>query len=187
MQVCDPVLVFSCLHVICTGCFSDFCASRLNERRFELDDELGYTLGCPIGCDDSLISETRQVGNAIFVRNNYRNFVFSCCLCSAFHYRSIFRHFKLAGSEQYERYQRFAAEEFVLRSGGVLCPQPGCGMGIMPEPAVATEAGASTTGNRRIACAGPQGCGYVFCRDCLQVSTYMNILQLRTQVLIETN
>ena len=75
MQVCDPVLVFSCLHVICTGCFSDFCASRLNERRFELDDELGYTLGCPIGCDDSLISETRQVGNAIFVRNNNLTFV----------------------------------------------------------------------------------------------------------------
>ena len=80
------------------------------------------------------------------------------------------RHFKLAGSEQYVRYQRFAAEEFVLRSGGVLCPQPGCGMGIMPESAVTTEAGASNPGNRRIACAGPQGCGYVFCRDCLQVS-----------------
>ena len=79
MQVCDPVLVFSCLHVICTGCFSDFCASRLNERRFELDDELGYTLGCPIGCDDSLISETRQVGNANFVRR--RTFV---CLPDAF-------------------------------------------------------------------------------------------------------
>ena len=76
MQVCDPVLVFSCLHVICTGCFSDFCASRLNERRFELDDELGYTLGCPIGCDDSLISETRQVGNAIFVLNNNLTFTF---------------------------------------------------------------------------------------------------------------
>ena len=77
----------------------------------------------------------------------------------------------MAGSEQYERYQRFAAEEFVLRSGGVLCPQPGCGMGIMPESAVVTEAGASSNpGNRRIACAGPQGCGYVFCRDCLQVS-----------------
>ena len=75
--MCDPVLVFSCLHVICTGCFSDFCASRLNERRFELDDELGYTLGCPIGCEDSLISETRQVGNAIFVRYNDRAFVCS--------------------------------------------------------------------------------------------------------------
>ena len=60
-QVCDPVLVFLCLHVICAGCFADFCASRLNERRFDLDDRLGYTLGCPIGCDDSLISETRYV------------------------------------------------------------------------------------------------------------------------------
>ena len=82
---------------------------------------------------------------------------------------NISRHFKLAGSEQYERYQRFAAEEFVLRSGGVLCPQPGCGMGIMPESVVTTEAAASNPGNRRVVCAGPQGCGYVFCRDCLQV------------------
>ena len=91
------------------------------------------------------------------------------CRCKISHF-NISRHFKLAGSEQYERYQRFAAEEFVLRSGGVLCPQPGCGMGIMPESAVVTEAGSSNSGNRRIACAGPQGCGYVFCRDCLQVS-----------------
>lgn len=31
-------------------------------------------------------------------------------------------------------YQRFGAEEFVLQAGGVLCPQPGCGMGILaPE------------------------------------------------------
>ena len=59
--MCDPVLVFTCLHVICTACFADFCASRLNERRFELDDELGYTLGCPIGCEESLISETRYL------------------------------------------------------------------------------------------------------------------------------
>lgn len=35
---------------------------------------------------------------------------------------------------QYAQYQRFATEEFVLRSGGVLCPQPGCGMGILADP-----------------------------------------------------
>lgn len=32
---------------------------------------------------------------------------------------------------QYAQYQRFATEEFVLQAGGVLCPQPGCGMGIL--------------------------------------------------------
>lgn len=31
------------------------------------------------------------------------------------------------------QYQRFATEEYVLRSGGVLCPQPGCGMGILAD------------------------------------------------------
>lgn len=42
-------------------------------------------------------------------------------------------HFKLLTAEQYERYQRFATEEFVLRSGGVLCPRPGCGMGLLVD------------------------------------------------------
>lgn len=65
------------------------------------------------------------------------------------------RHFKLIGAHDYERYQRFGTEEFVLQSGGVLCPRPDCGMGIiMDEPC------------RRIVC--ENGCGFVFCRDCLQ-------------------
>ncbi|ETN62067.1 parkin (ubiquitin E3 ligase prkn) [Anopheles darlingi] len=64
-------------------------------------------------------------------------------------------HFKLLEKEQYERYQRFATEEYVLRNGGVLCPQPGCGMGLLVEPEC-----------RRIQC--QSGCGYVFCRSCLQ-------------------
>ena len=33
---------------------------------------------------------------------------------------------------QYDRYQRFGTEEYVLKNGGVLCPQPDCGMGILP-------------------------------------------------------
>jgi len=33
---------------------------------------------------------------------------------------------------QYERYQRFSTEEHVLRAGGLLCPRPNCGMGIIP-------------------------------------------------------
>lgn len=35
---------------------------------------------------------------------------------------------------QYAMYQRFGAEEFVLKAGGVLCPQPGCGAGILADP-----------------------------------------------------
>lgn len=35
---------------------------------------------------------------------------------------------------QYDQYQKFATEEYILRSGGVLCPQPGCGMGILADP-----------------------------------------------------
>lgn len=43
-------------------------------------------------------------------------------------------HFKLLTREQYERYQRFATEEYVLQGGGVICPQPGCGMGLLVDP-----------------------------------------------------
>lgn len=42
-------------------------------------------------------------------------------------------HFKLLTKKQYDRYQRFATEEFVLQAGGVLCPQPNCGMGILVD------------------------------------------------------
>ncbi|KAH8327610.1 hypothetical protein KR074_002853 [Drosophila pseudoananassae] len=64
-------------------------------------------------------------------------------------------HFKLLTREEYDRYQRFATEEYVLQAGGVLCPQPGCGMGLLVEPDC-----------RKVTC--QNGCGYVFCRNCLQ-------------------
>lgn len=64
-------------------------------------------------------------------------------------------HFKLMGDNHYERYQRWGTEEAVLAAGGVLCPYPGCGQGIIPDQDC-----------RRVACTG--GCGYVFCRLCLQ-------------------
>ncbi|XP_018572816.1 E3 ubiquitin-protein ligase parkin isoform X2 [Anoplophora glabripennis] len=64
-------------------------------------------------------------------------------------------HFRLLSETQYAQYQRFGTEEFVLRSGGVLCPQPGCGMGIIPDSYCT-----------KITCIN--GCGYVFCRHCLQ-------------------
>ncbi|CAG7836392.1 unnamed protein product [Allacma fusca] len=65
-------------------------------------------------------------------------------------------HFKLVGKYQYDRFQRFATEEYVLKNGGVLCPQPDCGMGILLVD----------VGCNKIACL--HGCGYVFCRLCLE-------------------
>ncbi|KAF4517276.1 hypothetical protein B566_EDAN008610 [Ephemera danica] len=124
-DVRSPVLVFPCEegHVTCLDCFRHYCLSRLNERQFRYDKDIGYTLPCPAGCENSLIQE--------------------------------FHHFRLLSEEEYQRYQRFATEEFVLHSGGVLCPQPGCGMGIIPDG-----------GCEKVCCVN--GCGFVFCRKCLQ-------------------
>lgn len=46
---------------------------------------------------------------------------------------SEIHHFKLLTKDQYDRYQRFATEEFVLNAGGVLCPRPDCGMGLLVD------------------------------------------------------
>ncbi|XP_043820425.1 E3 ubiquitin-protein ligase parkin isoform X2 [Dromiciops gliroides] len=66
-------------------------------------------------------------------------------------------HFRILGEEQYNRYQCYGTEECVLQMGGVLCPSPGCGAGLLPEPEV-----------RKITCepSNGLGCGFVFCRDC---------------------
>lgn len=100
----ETVLVFPCAaqHVTCIECFRHYCVSRLLERQFLPHPEIGYTLSCPAGCENSFIEEVH--------------------------------HFKLLTKDEYDRYQRFATEEFVLQAGGVLCPQPGCGMGLLPDP-----------------------------------------------------
>ncbi|GFR06667.1 e3 ubiquitin-protein ligase parkin [Trichonephila clavata] len=68
-------------------------------------------------------------------------------------------HFKLLGEEQYSRYQRFGAEECLLQAGGVLCPQPGCGAGLLPDPECTKVVCTQTGGG---------GCGFAFCRLCMQ-------------------
>ncbi|XP_049621466.1 E3 ubiquitin-protein ligase parkin [Suncus etruscus] len=123
----SPVLVFQCndRHVICLDCFHLYCVTRLNDRQFVHDPQLGYSLPCVAGCRDSLIRELH--------------------------------HFRILGEEQYNRYQQYGAEECVLQMGGVLCPRPGCGAGLLPEP-----------GMKRVICeeGSGLGCGLVFCRDC---------------------
>lgn len=49
---------------------------------------------------------------------------------------------------QYNRYQHYGTEEYVLQMGGVLCPTPGCGAGLLPEPKV-----------RKITCDSSNGMG----------------------------
>lgn len=123
MDTEDVVVVFSCAerHVICLDCFRGYAQTRLNERQFVHDRELGYTLPCPAGCEDSLIKELH--------------------------------HFRVMGQEQYERYLRFGAEQCLLTLGGLLCPGPGCGAGLVAQ-------------SRRVECDVRAGCGLVFCRDC---------------------
>ncbi|KAF6115677.1 parkin RBR E3 ubiquitin protein ligase [Phyllostomus discolor] len=126
-DVRSPVLVFQChsRHVICLDCFHLYCVTRLNDRQFVHDPQLGYSLPCVAGCPDSLVTELH--------------------------------HFRVLGEEQYNRYQHYGAEECVLRLGGVLCPRPGCGAGLLPGPE-----------QREVTCGGGDGlgCGLVFCRDC---------------------
>ncbi|KAI0210323.1 E3 ubiquitin-protein ligase parkin [Lamellibrachia satsuma] len=126
-DIVSPVLVFPCAtgHALCLDCFRTYCITKLNSRAFTHLDDIGYSLECPAGCDNSC------------VRNPH--------------------HFRILGDEQYARYQRIAAEEYVLRNGGVLCPSPGCGAGLLPEG-----------GDSKVVCErqGTLGCGFEFCRYC---------------------
>ncbi|KAG1661410.1 E3 ubiquitin-protein ligase parkin [Nymphon striatum] len=65
----------------------------------------------------------------------------------------------LSAAIMYEKYQRFGAEECLLQAGGVLCPQPNCGAGILPDEIC-----------KKVTCVqeGSEGCGFVFCRICMQ-------------------
>lgn len=63
-------------------------------------------------------------------------------------------HFRILPDQLFAQYQRFATEECVLKSGGVLCPQPDCGAGILAD-----------VDCTRIKC---YACQFVFCRNCLQ-------------------
>ncbi|XP_078322626.1 E3 ubiquitin-protein ligase parkin-like isoform X1 [Crassostrea virginica] len=61
-------------------------------------------------------------------------------------------HFCLVGTEQYERYKNFGAEEYLLQSGGLMCPAPRCGAGFLVEDPTL-----------KVVCLT---CQYEFCREC---------------------
>ncbi|KAK2824750.1 hypothetical protein Q5P01_021925 [Channa striata] len=66
-------------------------------------------------------------------------------------------HFRILGDDQYGRYLQYGAEECLQAIGGLMCPSPGCGAGLVPPD-----------DNRRVECDRRVGCGFVFCRDCRQ-------------------
>ncbi|XP_044228140.1 E3 ubiquitin-protein ligase parkin [Thunnus albacares] len=64
-------------------------------------------------------------------------------------------HFRILGDDQYGRYLQFGAEQCLLVIGGIMCPSPGCGAGLLPP-----------ADSRRVECDRQLGCGFIFCRDC---------------------
>ncbi|CAF1176564.1 unnamed protein product [Didymodactylos carnosus] len=66
-------------------------------------------------------------------------------------------HFQLIGKVNYEKYKKFAAEEYVVNNGGLLCPTVGCGCGLLID---------DKETNRKIVC--PE-CHTTFCRECKSV------------------
>ncbi|XP_018544269.1 E3 ubiquitin-protein ligase parkin isoform X2 [Lates calcarifer] len=71
--------------------------------------------------------------------------------CAAFR----LTHLSSLSLSQYGRYLQYGAEECLLMIGGLMCPSPGCGAGLLPSD-----------GSRRVECDRRAGCGFVFCRDC---------------------
>lgn len=69
-------------------------------------------------------------------------------------------HFRLLGSEMYEKYQRLSAEMYLLGKGGIYCPNPKCGAGFIRD----TETGTDRDLNVTIC---PE-CKFSFCRSCRQ-------------------
>lgn len=71
-------------------------------------------------------------------------------------------HFRIMNTDDYEKYKAFAAEEYLISSGGVICPRPSCGTGFMYEPLEESD-----DLSQSIQC---PTCGYSFCLNCLQQS-----------------
>ena len=118
----ETVLVFPCAagHVTCLDCFRLYCSSRLMDRKLKQF----YLL-------QAKISICLFAGQ--FLAHPEFGYTLPCPTGCDSSFIEEVHHFKLLTKEQYDRYQRFATEEYVLQAGGVLCPQPNCGMGILVD------------------------------------------------------
>lgn len=50
-------IVFDCHHHVCLSCFKQYAITNLNCRQFRYDPNIGYSLGCPAGCANTLLRE----------------------------------------------------------------------------------------------------------------------------------
>lgn len=91
-----------------------------------------------------------------FVSHQTYGYTLACPVGCGNSFIQEIHHFKLMEEEHYERYQRFGTEEYVLQAGGVLCPQPNCGMGIIVD----------------------ETCNRVHCQNGCGVSNFLNLSQL---------
>lgn len=62
-------------------------------------------------------------------------------------------HFYVMGREKYEQYKDFGVEDYLLSTGGIICPNPGCGEGMVLDD----------NSGRSARCAS---CQFVFCVLC---------------------
>ncbi len=53
----DLTIVFNCNHHVCLPCFKQYAITNLNRRQFKYDPNIGYSLGCPSGCSNTLLHE----------------------------------------------------------------------------------------------------------------------------------
>ncbi|CAF1126164.1 unnamed protein product [Adineta steineri] len=53
----DLIIVFDCNHHVCLSCFKEYSITKLNSRQFKLDSNIGYSLGCPDGCPNTLLRD----------------------------------------------------------------------------------------------------------------------------------
>ncbi|CAF1203807.1 unnamed protein product [Rotaria sp. Silwood1] len=51
------IIVFDCNHHVCLSCFKQYAITKLNSRQFKYDSNIGYSLGCPCGCPNTLLHE----------------------------------------------------------------------------------------------------------------------------------
>ncbi|KAM9700111.1 E3 ubiquitin-protein ligase parkin isoform 5-T5 [Menidia menidia] len=117
--------------------------------RFSCPQQHVLCLGCFRRYCQTRLSE-RQ-----FTQDPQRGYTLGCAAGCENSLIEELHHFRILGDEQYGRYQRFATEECVLACGGVLCPAPGCGAGLL-----------APDGERRVECPPRGGCGLVFCGGC---------------------
>lgn len=106
-------------------------------------------LDCFRGYCQSRLNERR------FIPHPHIGYSLPCAVGCADSLIQEIHHFRILGAEQYSRYLQYGAEECVLAAGGLLCPSPGCGAGLIP-----------TDDERRVTCDRRFGCGFQFCRQC---------------------